>query len=152
MAAFYVYHRYLAACAFLAGKYQDALRVLITVRNQSEVRRHEFADMELKLFMALLYVLLDEVELARQFINSARRLNKDFLQGSLPAVATFCKLLVMSLRNEALPRKKHIEFLTSEFYAQNKGSLQVLTFLPPESELFDLLLPVQKSPVTRRDG
>jgi hypothetical protein len=150
IAAFYVYHRYLAACAFLAGKYEDALRILITVRNQSEVRRYEFADMEMKLFMALLYVLLDEVELAKQFINSARRLNKDFIQGPVPAVNTFCKLLVMSLRNEALPRKKHIEFLTQEFYAQNKGNLQVLHFLPPKSELFDLLIPLQKSPVSRR--
>lgn len=72
--AFYVnYNLFLAHTHFADRNYKKASRILYNLRNEVPLRKFVHIELEVKFFLALTYVLLEDFDLANQLILSLQR-------------------------------------------------------------------------------
>ncbi len=68
-----VYVMYRAISCYYVDKYDEAAKVVNSMLNDISLKKHPFAQMEVKLFLALQYCLMKDYDLFNQLINSVQR-------------------------------------------------------------------------------
>ena len=131
------YQFYLAYTAFYNQRYDESARILYRLRNDLNLRKHYHMDVELKLFLALSYVLMNEYDLANQLILSLQRqLKKDEFKDYEHA-RVFLKILSNRLGGSWTPRKtEQLKELISSYAEMNTGNRAILPYLQLEFSLF----------------
>ncbi len=125
-----------AYVAYYSGNYDNASRILYRLRNRINLRKSPHMDAEVKIFLALTYVLQDEVDLANQLILSLQRQLKKAYFGDYDHGKILLKLLTNRLSGKSSKRIQQAQKLLSEFKEANVGSRAILPYLDLEKALF----------------
>jgi hypothetical protein len=99
------------------------------MRNKVNLRKSPHMDAEVKLFLALTYVLQDEVDLANQLILSLQRQFKKSTFSEYDNGRMFLKLLSNRLSGKSAKKVAQTKKLLEEFQAANVGPKAFLPYL-----------------------
>ena len=129
-AGFISYQIFYATAAYLAGKFDDARRTLVALRNEFSFKRYGHMDLEIKLLLALQHHHLDDRDLALQMIKSAQRQvranSSDDEGGEYASAKLLIKLLYKRVNSaEPIPPARAQALLTS-FQQANTGPQAIL--------------------------
>ena len=73
IAEYIIYTNYRASGCFFAEKYDEAARLINNLLNETALKKYPSALLEIKLFLALQYVMMKDHDLFNQLINSIQR-------------------------------------------------------------------------------
>jgi hypothetical protein len=113
--------------AFYSKNYENASRILYRMRNKVNLRKFPHMDAEVKLFLALTYVLQDEVDLANQLILSLQRQFKKSTFAEYQNGRLFLKILSNRLSGKSAKKVGQTKKLLEEYNESNQG---IKAFLP----------------------
>jgi tetratricopeptide (TPR) repeat protein len=92
-----IYIFYRSASCYYAEKYDEAARYLNNLLNDLSLKRYPQAQIEIKLFLALQYCLLNDYDLFNQCVNSIQRSIRISDKSNSDHVQIFIKILKTSL-------------------------------------------------------
>ena len=130
------YHLFQAYIAFLAKKYDEAARILYRVRNEVNLRDYPHMDLEVKMFLALLYVLQNEPDLASQLILSLQRQIKKSVFAKYNHAKLFLKILANRQGGKSSKKLQLLKKYVEEYGQENQGKNKILPFLTISTGLF----------------
>lgn len=127
-ASFYVnYHRFLAHSYFASKQYRKAARELYNLRNEVNMRKHVHIELEVKFFLALTYVVMQDFDLANQLILSLQRqLRKDSMSRYEANGKPLLKVLSTALGGKPNTRDRNLRKYIDQFNEGNKGRYALL--------------------------
>jgi len=123
------YCLYLAASAFYSEKYDKSIDILNELLNDISLRNYTHADIEIKLFLALLYSMTNEYNLAENLLRSVSRKVLELKDIDYENVRTFTKIIQAPMKLKALESKEKIMQLRDRFRLLNQKPYNVLEFL-----------------------
>lgn len=118
-----------AYTAFYSRNFESASRILYRMRNKINLRKFPHMDAEVKLFLALVYVLQDEVDLANQLILSLQRQFKKVYFADYDNGRMFLKLLSNRLSGKSAKKVAQTKKLLEDYKVTNVGPKAFLPFL-----------------------
>ncbi len=118
-----------AYTAFYSRNFESASRILYRMRNKINLRKFPHMDAEVKLFLALVYVLQDEVDLANQLILSLQRQFKKVYFADYDNGRMFLKLLSNRLSGKSAKKVAQTKKLLEDYKTNNVGPRAFLPFL-----------------------
>lgn len=136
MVGYVNFSNFQAYVAYYSGNYDNASRILYRLRNRINLRKSPHMDAEVKMFLALTYVMQDEVDLANQLILSLQRQLKKSYFADYHHGKIFLKLLTNRLSGKSSKRMQQAQKLLAEFKELNTGSKAILPYLDLEKALF----------------
>jgi hypothetical protein len=129
-AAGYVYWKMFKACAFYySNKYSEAAKCLNEALNDVGFKNMLFAEVEVKLFLALNYSMLNKYELVETLIKSISRKMNDREGENYENVHSFIRILKLQIGTTPKELEDKIKKLRDKFVIQNEGRNKVLSFL-----------------------
>lgn len=133
LAFFLNYNRFLAHAYFAAGKYKKASRVLFSLRQEVNLRKHVHADLEVKFFQALTYVMLQDFDLATQIILSLQRQLRKTTMARYEHAKKLLKVLNVALGGKPKTRLKNLRTYIDQWKEVNVGPYAILTEIDMEA-------------------
>ena len=127
----YIYfNKYLAACSFHAGMYPQAITLLNNLLNEISFKHYPHAEVEIKLFLCLLYTLTNKLELANTIYSSVSRKAREIQQkGQYENTAEFIKILKIQLSADPAKNEHKLTSAINRFKLMNQGSGKMLEFI-----------------------
>jgi hypothetical protein len=120
--AFYVnFHLFQAHVAFAIRDFKKASRILYNLRNEVNLRKSVHMDLEVKFFLALSYVLLEDFDLANQLILALQRQLRKKSMDRYEHGKTLLKVLSVALGGKPRTRQKNLELHISKWRELNRG-------------------------------
>jgi len=92
-----IYVMYRAMSCFYAEKYDEAARFLNNLLNELSLKKYPQAQIEIKLFLALQYCILNDYDLFNQCVNSIQRSIRISEKESMDHVQIFIKVMKTAL-------------------------------------------------------
>jgi len=92
-----IYVMYRAMSCFYAEKYDEAARFLNNLLNELSLKKYPQAQIEIKLFLALQYCILNDYDLFNQCVNSIQRSIRISEKESMDHVQIFIKIMKTAL-------------------------------------------------------
>lgn len=135
MVTFVNYSMFQAYVAFYSKNYDNASRILYRLRNKVNLRKFPHMDAEVKMFLALTYVLQDEVDLANQLILSLQRQMKKVHFQDYPHGKLFLKILTNRMSGKTSKRIQQVDKYLAEYLESNVGAKAFLPYLDLEQVL-----------------
>lgn len=133
--SFYInYHRFLAHSYFATKQYRKAARILYNLRNEVNMRKHVHMELEVKFFLALTYVVMQDFDLANQLILSLQRqLRKESMNRYENNGKPLLKVLSTALGGKPNTRERNLRKYIDQFNEGNKGRFAMLKELDMEA-------------------
>ncbi|MCI4667545.1 MAG: hypothetical protein MRZ79_05235 [Bacteroidia bacterium] len=133
--SFYVnYNRFLAHSYFASKQYRKTARVLYALRNEVNLRKYVHVELEVKFFLALTYVVMQDFDLANQLILSLQRqLRKDSMSRYEGNGKPLLKVLSTALGGKPNTRERNLRKYIDQFNEGNKGRYAFLKELDLEA-------------------
>ena len=127
----YIYYNlYLSSSAYYAKKYQESIKILVGLLNDISFKNYPHAEIEVKLFLALVYSFANKYDLAWNILRSSsrkiRELNKDM---SYENAAIFTKILKAQIGSQKKGIEIKIRNLKTNFELLNQGPKRMLEFV-----------------------
>lgn len=122
--------------SFYEKNYENAARILYRVRNEVNLRKSPHMDVEVKLFLALCYVLLGESDLANQLILSLQRQLKKTVFAKYDHAKVLVKILTNRQGGRTAKKLSQLRNYIEEFNKLNTGSNRVLPHVEISYGLF----------------
>lgn len=124
------YMKYLSVCAFYSGKHQEAVGVLSRLLNDVSFKNYPHAEIEIKLFQALLYSMINKYDPANSLMRSvARKVRETEDETGYENAATFNKILSLQMSSSAREVEQKIQQQFKRFELLNTGNNRMLEFL-----------------------
>ncbi len=131
--SFYVnYHTFLAYAYFLNQEYRKAARVLYTLRNEVNLRKHLHSEVETKFFLALSYVMMEDFDLANQLILSLQRSLRKPTWQKWEQGRIMLRILSVALGGKPRTRLKNLRANIDKWKEVNVGQYAILEHLDLE--------------------
>lgn len=127
------YHMFLSYAYFATGNYKKASRTLYKLRNEVNLRKHAHIDLEVKFFLALTYVLLEDFDLANQLILSLQRQLRKATMQKYQHAKVLLKILSVALGGKPRTRLKNLRINIDRWQDVNVGPFALLTELDLEA-------------------
>jgi len=133
--SFYINYNLFMAYAYFASKqYRKASRILYNVRNEVNMRRYVHVELEVKFFLALVYVVMQDFDLANQLILSLQRqLRKDSMSRYEKNGKPLLKVLSTALGGKPNTRERNLRKYIDQYNEGNKGRYGLLRELDLEA-------------------
>ncbi|MCB9233070.1 MAG: hypothetical protein H6581_15540 [Bacteroidia bacterium] len=125
-----------AYASFYKKDFENSSRILYRVRNEVSLRKNPHVDVEVKMFLALSYVLLGESDLANQLILSLQRQLKKSTFSNYENGRIFLKILTNRQGGRTTKKLQQLKKLLEEFEESNKGTNAILPYLKLSFETF----------------
>lgn len=131
------YHIFLAHTYFLIGNYKKSSRILYNLRNEVNLRKYTHVDLEVKFFLALNYVVMEDFDLANQLILSLQRqLRKPTMQ-KYEHAKILLKILSVALGGKPKTRSRNLQNNIGKWKEANRGRYAILTEIDLEKLFLD---------------
>ncbi len=130
------FNLYLAHVYFMDHNYKKATRILYNLRNDVNLRKHSHADLEVKFFLALCYVMMEDFDLANQLILSLQRQLRKGSLNRYEHAKTLLKILSVALGGKPRTRAKNLKVNIDKWKEENVGWTRLL----PEIDLEQVFL------------
>ncbi|HEV7231280.1 MAG TPA: hypothetical protein VGO45_08130 [Bacteroidia bacterium] len=126
----YVYWKMFKACAyFYSQKYSEAAKCLNDALNDVSFKNMLFAEVEVKLFLALNYSMVNKYEQAEILIKSISRKLNEKEEENCENVQSFIRMLKLQMSSGTKGVEDKIKKLRDKFLQQNEGRNKILSFL-----------------------
>jgi hypothetical protein len=123
------YVKFRAIAAFYSTKYNECISVLNGLLNEVSFRSFPHAEIEVKLFLSVCYMLMNKFELANAMIKNVQRKLRDFDPGEYRNARAFAKMLVVSIDYSVKANDKKLLKLREEFQSLNRNQEKMLTYI-----------------------
>ncbi|MEL6674667.1 MAG: hypothetical protein AAFR61_20830 [Bacteroidota bacterium] len=120
------YHMFLAHAYFVSKNYSKASRILYNLRNDVNLRKHVHMDLEVKFFLALTYVCMEDFDLANQLILSLQRQLRKASMERYEHGKTLLKILSVALGGKPRTRVKNLQTNIEKWKEENVGRYALL--------------------------
>ncbi|TAG01999.1 MAG: hypothetical protein EAZ44_07770 [Cytophagia bacterium] len=124
---------YRAICQFYAGKYEEGVRWLNKLLNDVSLKRFPYVNLEIKLFLGVLYVLVKDEELLTQLLTSLQRQIRLLSKETCIHAVLIAKLLKISMQANKIEKEERIKTL----FEKIKKTLPKQTFCVTKYLRFD---------------
>ncbi len=109
-----VYVSYRALSCFYAGKFVTAAHWLNQLLNEVSFKRYPYAQLEIKIFLAIIYCLTGEVDLFQQLMNSVQRQIRLIGKKNCEHLYLITKILKISVSNSQKQKSLKIKSLVEK--------------------------------------
>ncbi|RMG24372.1 MAG: hypothetical protein D6730_12845 [Bacteroidetes bacterium] len=127
------FYLFLAHTYFADKNYKKASRILYNLRNEINLRKYVHMDLEVKFFLALSYVVVEDFDLANQLILSLQRQLRKPTMAKYEHAKTLLKVLSVALGGKPKTRMKNLRTNIAKWKEVNQGRYALLTELDLES-------------------
>ncbi len=127
------YHMFMAHSFFAAKNYKKTSRILYNLRNEVNLRKHIHIDMEVKFFLALTYVVMEDFDLANQLILSLQRQLRKATLSRYEHAKILLKILSVALGGKPRTRLRNLRTNIDKWNDANRGRHALLPELDMES-------------------
>jgi len=114
IAEYIIYTNYRASACFFAEKYDEAARLINNLLNETALKKYPSALLEIKLFLALQYVMMKDHDLFNQLINSIQRQIRLIGKEHCVHAVILSKLFKAALNDGKKGKKTKLALLTSK--------------------------------------
>ena len=121
------FHLFQATAYFYNRQYKHSSRILYNLRNEINLRKHIHASLEVKFFLALSYVMVEDFDLANQLILSLQRQLRKPTMAKYEHAKTLLKVLSVALGGKPKTRRKNLETYIERWNEVNTGRYALLT-------------------------
>lgn len=115
------YHMFMANAYFSAKDYRKASRILYKLRNEINLRKLVHVDLEVKFFLALTYVCMEDFDLANQLILSLQRQLRKATMSRYEHAKVLLKILSVALGGKPRTRAKNLRINIDKWKEMNVG-------------------------------
>jgi len=109
------YITYRALCCYYSQKYDEAARYINTLLNEVSLKKYPFAQLEIKVILALQYCMMDDYDLFNQLINSIQRQIRLLGKERCEHVLIMTKILKISISDVKKQKEQKIASLVGKF-------------------------------------
>ena len=127
------FHRFMAHAYFTVKNYKKTSRILYNLRNEVNLRKHTHMDLEIKFFLALSYVCMEDFDLANQLILSLQRQLRKATMAKYEHAKTLLKILSVALGGKPRTRTKNLKINIEKWKEINHGRYALLTEIDLET-------------------
>lgn len=120
------YHMFLSYSYFYNRNYKKSARILYNVRNEVNLRKHLHIDLEVKFFLALNYVLLEDFDLANQLILSLQRQLRKASMQKYDHAKVLLKILSVALGGKPRTKAKNLRINIDKWKEVNVSRFAIL--------------------------
>ncbi|MFW5700688.1 MAG: hypothetical protein ACOCWM_03275 [Cyclobacteriaceae bacterium] len=118
---FITYVTYRALSCYYVGKYDEAARWLNNLLNEVSFKKYPFAQLEIKVILAMQYCLVNDFDLFNQLINSIQRQLRLLGKDSCEHILTMTKILKIAISDTKKNKESKIRGLVDKIDKSNKG-------------------------------
>ena len=130
------YAKYIAASAFYARKYQEAVQTLNTLINDISFKNYPHAEIEIKLLLALNYSMINKYDPATSLLRSVTRKVRELDdEMGYENALVFYKILALQMSSSARHIDTKIAQLFAKFELLNQKSNRMLEYLRADENL-----------------
>lgn len=115
------FHLFLAHAHFAEQNYKKTSRILYNLRNEVNLRKHVHIDLEIKFFLALSYVVVEDFDLANQLILSLQRQLRKPSMKRYEHAKVLLKVLSVALGGKPKTRMKNLRINIAKWKDLNHG-------------------------------
>ncbi|MEO0473008.1 MAG: hypothetical protein AAF206_25550, partial [Bacteroidota bacterium] len=127
------FHLFQAQAYFTAKNFKKASRILYNLRNEANLRKHLHLDLEVKFFLALCYVMMEDFDLANQLILSLQRQLRKATMQKYEHAKVLLKILSIALGGKPRTRAKNLRINIDKWKDLNKGRFALIQDLDLDS-------------------
>ena len=127
------YHMFMANSYFVAKDYRKASRILYNMRNEVNLRKLVHVDLEVKFFLALTYVCMEDFDLANQLILSLQRQLRKSTMARYEHAKVLLKILSVALGGKPRTRTKNLRINIDKWKELNVGRYSMLNDIDLEA-------------------
>ncbi|MEM6800743.1 MAG: hypothetical protein AAF696_05030 [Bacteroidota bacterium] len=127
------YHMFMANAYFIAKDYRKSSRILYQLRNEVNLRKLVHVDLEVKFFLALTYVCMEDFDLANQLILSLQRQLRKSTMARYDHAKVLLKILSVALGGKPRTRSKNLRINIDKWKEMNVGRYAMLTDIDLET-------------------
>jgi len=109
-----IYTNYRASACFFSEKYDEAAKILNSLLNETALKKYPSALLEVKLFLALQYVMMKDHDLFNQLINSIQRQIRLIGKEDCTHAVTLTKIFKATLNEGKKGKKGKLMLLISK--------------------------------------
>ena len=120
------FHTFMAHAYFANKNYKRASRILYNMRNDVNLRKFVHIDLEVKFFLALCYVKMEDFDLANQLILSLQRQLRKSTMAKYEHAKTLLKVLSVALGGKPRTRAKNLRINIDKWKELNVGRYAML--------------------------
>ncbi len=130
----FVYHK--TSIAFYEGRYSDAIQSLNKLLREISFKSIPFSEVEIKLFLAMLYFFNKDEEHASVILrNVTRKINEEKTSEKYKCVTPFLKLLKSLGKGQSDKKEEKTILLNNYYKAANIGQYRILESLVLNDEI-----------------
>lgn len=138
------FHMFQAYTYFTGRNYKKAAKLLYNMRNEVNLRRYLHADLEVKFFLTLTYVMMEDFDLANQLILSLQRQLRKTTMSRYEHAKILLKILSVALGGKPRTRAKNLRANIEKWKEMNQGRYALL----PEIDLEVVFMQDDAAPMT----
>jgi len=138
-----IYICYQAICAYYAGKYDFAAKLLNTLLSDVSLKKYPFVQMEVKALLALQYCMMRDVELFMQLTNSIQRNIRMFGKDDCENVMLFLKILRIATSEAKKEKAKKITAVIPKFKEIKVGYFAPTALIKMDDEFVEALAAIE---------
>ncbi|MDX1909645.1 MAG: hypothetical protein SF053_21585 [Bacteroidia bacterium] len=146
--SFYLnFNLFQAYAYFLDKNYRKTSKLLYNLRNDVNLRKHTHADLEIKFFLALTYVMMEDYDLANQLILSLQRQLRKNTMARYEHAKILLKILSVALGGKVRTRPRNLKINIDKWKEVNRGRYALL----PDLDLEGVFLSGEVSRIHEND-
>jgi len=123
------YIKYQAIAAYYQGRCGESVTLLNDLLNDISFRNFPHAEIEVKLFLALCYLLTGKTELSSGLVKNVQRKIRDTEPRSYENARVFAKMLFLAISHPVKDKSKKLLLLRADFGELNRQPQSMLEFL-----------------------
>ncbi|MEZ4827524.1 MAG: hypothetical protein R3C61_14770 [Bacteroidia bacterium] len=127
------FHMFMAHAYFADKNYKKSSRILYMLRNDVNLRKHTHTDLEVKFFLAVCYVKMEDFDLANQLILSLQRQLRKNTMNKYEHAKVLLKILSVALGGKPRTRNKNLQMNIEKWNEMNVGRYALLEDLDLDS-------------------
>jgi hypothetical protein len=134
------YTKYLAASAFHAKKYTEAVSLLNKLLNDVSFKNYAHSEIEIKLFLALSYSMINKYDPAHSVLRSASRKIREISEEiDYDNATVLIKMLSLQMDSNSKSAEEKLSALRNKFILLNGGQSKMLEYLKFSDEFIRVL-------------
>ncbi|MEM6261120.1 MAG: hypothetical protein AAGI38_01335 [Bacteroidota bacterium] len=121
------FHLFQAYAYFYNKNYKKASRILFNLRHEVNLRKNVHMNLEVRFFLTLSYVMMEDFDLANQLILSLQRQLRKTSMDRYNHCKILLKILSVALGGKPRTRIKNLKVNIEKWNQENKGRYAILT-------------------------
>lgn len=138
------FFKFQAICSFYAKKYNESISLLNDLMGTISFRSFPYAEIELKIFLAVCYLMAKKQGLADAMVKNVQRKLREVPANGYENARVFVKMLAVAFGMVDGGREKKLIKLSKSFLELNKGEYKMLEFIPIDEAFLKILSSTEK--------